>query len=987
LREQPDANFAFASFDAWRYDGDSLRREFIREIAHDLQTSKALPAKFDIAEHIKSFNVDTLKTRGPRLKFDSGAILPAFAVAFVFIFLPLILGTLLLPTWFSSETTLKIVLAAFAPAAAFLVLTFHRIALPVPVQESRRRFEYPEQFIANFDELLGHIEAEQLVLGIDNLDRCTPERVSEVLATIKTFIQRPFEDGAATGSTDPETEAGSVRRLAVIIATDIDALRRHLIAQELERPGAIHNAQTENGQGKNRKDVEQLPESVRTAVDEYLRKFFDASLRITDMLDEDRYEFTAKQLRPFLKANPTISTEQGNQLVDMAAYGLRRNPRRIIQFASNLQLRMQLLSDRQRAKRIQTDPDVLVVAKLAILEEEHPEEFQELVRNPTLLPTWHQAGREENSDYRARFLEFLRHTASVRPPDVRAYLTFKQSQVEVRLPRYAEYMEAIEGSNVADVQEFVSTSDHETVQLIVDVVARRFDAQVGRGAWSSALGILRTVLEVPELQASEELVGSLLNKSLVHRGLREQLVLLDTSELLKVAGRSLGRDKADEVALALVEEIEGNPELTTRGEIVAAICSAGESLGTEPMRALGQAAGKEPLKGDFAAYVTLAGREPAVISLEAIDAAVEAIAKQDQSADIRKAALEMAAAWSEEEPADEARTARLFEAAAAALDTLRERDTDTYVFIANRLRPLAAVRRETSSIPLVAERLWESWDAMPEALRASTFDLAYQLTRASSTTDEKLGSTFGQALGDVKGARGAVEWIEKSFDEMPAGFQRGAFEFIGQLVSGSVDELDEDMLERAIDVLPFSERGEIVRQAIDVALSGDQDARAAELVTLLDERGVRDCVRHYFRQVAGHDGQVGSLDRSIVAFVVGQQSLLSEQQHARLVNVLVGALVQQQKKQQIDSLSEVVEKLVIEDPHERLEAVERLIEFEQTYITGHARRKKLLRTADALAGRPASNARTAVARRLTELREVGNDKDRKLVEELLGERQ
>ena len=206
-----------------------------------------------------------------------------------------------------------------------------------------------------------------------------------------------------------------------IIAADDAALRRHLTAQELGQSGP--DGGRENGGG--------LPEEVRDSVNEYLRKFFGASLRIRELLDEDVREFTAEELRGFFDSRG-LGLELENELVEMTSQGLKRNPRRIKQFVNNLQLRLQMLAERREQGRVLLDADVRVVAKLAILEEEFPAEFEQLQAEPALLRAWHaqarSAAEEDSASVDRALASFLRFTDDIQPRDIRAYLNLKQTR-------------------------------------------------------------------------------------------------------------------------------------------------------------------------------------------------------------------------------------------------------------------------------------------------------------------------------------------------------------------------------------------------------------------------------------------------------------------------------------------------------------------------------------------------------------------------------
>ena len=147
---------------------------------------------------------------------------------------------------------------------------------------THQRVEDADQFGEGFERVLDRLKCRRLVIAFDDLDRCSPDKVTEMLATIKTFLEPKSDD----------------REVVFVIAAAEDELRRHLIAQELAAGGG----------GTDRVD-DDIPEVIRQAVDEYLRKFFNAKVRLPDALDDDIREFARSQLAVFVEQRQ-ISDEQ-----------------------------------------------------------------------------------------------------------------------------------------------------------------------------------------------------------------------------------------------------------------------------------------------------------------------------------------------------------------------------------------------------------------------------------------------------------------------------------------------------------------------------------------------------------------------------------------------------------------------------------------------------------------------------------------------------
>src|SRR5665811_35829 len=234
-------------------------------------------------------------------------------------------------------------------------------------------------------------------------------------------------------------------------------------------------------------------------------RFFGASLRIRELIDEDVRKFVASQLEDFIAAHE-LDQDVADNLVEIASRGLKRNPRRIKQFVNNLQLRLQMLVERKAQERIQIEPNVRVVAKLAIIEEEFPAEFEKLERDPSLLASWHERARAAESDRASEktsdpvsdgaadrgkseppleLISFLRFTDDIQPRDIRAYLSLKQTRNEIRLPRHGEFVDLLDGGEIERLSKLLDDEAGEEAAY-TDSARWHFDDQRKAKAWNRA---------------------------------------------------------------------------------------------------------------------------------------------------------------------------------------------------------------------------------------------------------------------------------------------------------------------------------------------------------------------------------------------------------------------------------------------------------------------------------------------------------------------
>lgn len=135
-----------------------------------------------------------------------------------------------------------------------------------------------------------------------------------------------------------------------IIPVDDSALRKHLISMSKK-------------DNTNNYDHE---------AEEFLRKFFDITIRIKPYQTVEMYEF-ADSINTKYQLNFTPNT------IDIISKEYARNPRRIIQCFNNLSVELNSYSDEHAVKYES------IICKLLIIREEYPNFYRFLAFNPHII--------------------------------------------------------------------------------------------------------------------------------------------------------------------------------------------------------------------------------------------------------------------------------------------------------------------------------------------------------------------------------------------------------------------------------------------------------------------------------------------------------------------------------------------------------------------------------------------------------------------------
>ncbi len=333
LEATPDSKYRFVTYDAWKYAGDSFRRMFLYELQNELgvKPTEMLKRFYD------NINEDT------EVKHEENTHYWLY-----YALLLLVIGFILV----CDNDVLKYLGFGFTTIMGIITILVNLKKnstddLKVTVQKSR--FFAPEQFEECFNEIIEgsrktfvsqkvlnwitgvEKKSDELVIVIDNIDRCHNDMAYSLLTDIKNFL------------------GCKQQHLIFVVPVDVDALKKHII-------------------NKSKASVEECNQA-----DEFLRKFFNVSLWIKPFHSDEMFEF-AENLNSKYKLGLQRET------LSIMSREFATNPRRLIQLCNNLIIEFESFEDTYFVRDNQP-----IICKMVIMREEFPNYYKKIQHNATLL--------------------------------------------------------------------------------------------------------------------------------------------------------------------------------------------------------------------------------------------------------------------------------------------------------------------------------------------------------------------------------------------------------------------------------------------------------------------------------------------------------------------------------------------------------------------------------------------------------------------------
>ena len=409
-------------FDVWKYKEDSMRRQFLIELDKQVFNNRL--------DFKKRLNQSLATPRTPSLWEYVKHIFSSLAIKIIVV-LTTILFIALFVDFGKYDTAINALfsIGLLGTFISYILSSFNIIT--GFVQEHRT--DSAEGFEGHFKDSFNkpELSGNTLLVVIDNLDRIEDSKAVDVLSDIKTFLS---EDN------------NKKQKVLFLIPCDDEALR----AQLFKIYGSDFDA------------------------DEFLRKFFNLTLKIPRFIDLDLYNYVRDLLKE--SAVPEFGNDYDLEGVIVAA--LRDNPREIKQFINSLI--PQILLIRERKLEIK---NIAFLAKLLIIRQKFPilysvlegralrsqitlddEELIKYFEEKLTIERWTE---EKITQEVARFKDFNRITPGINEKNIDVFLTLRQSDEEREISEWSSYVLAAEEDNEDDAQKIFSSikKDNKLISL------------------------------------------------------------------------------------------------------------------------------------------------------------------------------------------------------------------------------------------------------------------------------------------------------------------------------------------------------------------------------------------------------------------------------------------------------------------------------------------------------------------------------------------
>lgn len=547
---------AVVNFDAWKYAGDSLRREVLRAInaalpEHERHTDEELDEELYSAseEEFTTSERDEESSR-PKLSWYENLLWGvgrlykkhSLAIKIVFFVVLAIIYIFLAIKLERDDPLLEVIRDSIWP----LVLLIIGILLDTSIRQATKvirrrkvitRVEYPEQFRAAFEKMCAKFgeENERIIFIIDNLDRTDPERVTETLSTVKTFLEE--------------------EKCVYLIPCDDEALKKHLSKSKLRVPSR------EDG-------------------DEFLKKFFQVTVRIDPPIHTDFRTFTEDLIQKVRWA----TDENLPQVSEVLFQGERYTPRTAKEFLNRITAAWLLAKQRESSEVRALEPDTVstnigFLAKILMIQEQWPEFHEKIDTDPyrwdesesvveEVYPTGSSDTPKTIIEKKLRLRSFLSNTRHIQAVDIRPFLRLSIPPYEMGRREVSEFRDALARQQVASIRKVLERESESDRVKWLRVACDTMDQHQKHGRRGSWAATARSLIECQDIIPPLD-VASVANKvanCISYQGVPAEIAGFNIEKTFGIIAKSQEPFRREALA-KYVEYIE-------KGDEVAAVLNA-----------------------------------------------------------------------------------------------------------------------------------------------------------------------------------------------------------------------------------------------------------------------------------------------------------------------------------------------------------------------------------------------------------------------------
>ncbi len=508
-------------FNVWKHSFDSLRRQFLifMDGPDGLNTATNIREKLDVStDSTTSKHVISWRNIG----ICAGILLAVYGGV----------------RYFAGEKFLTSALFAVLVALIYEIFRgyLHGVVVEEQTTRTAHRLDQADQFEAQFKHFVRTFrkaEKKKVVVVFDDLDRCSEEKVFETLTMIKTFLD----------------EEGCI----YVIPCDDERVKNHL--------------------------REKMGYTAENA-DEFLRKFFQAYIRIPPFGDEDIFGFAQE-----------LAKEAGlpREIEKVIASAFAETPRHVKQFLNNLSILLHIASEREAAGAIRkglVTGNPALLAKVEAIRVRWPAAFNELEADESLLALLEGVitGRTDkvSSDKvdKARALlekgdglkKFLFATIDVKKEgELVAFTRLSQPQFSSALGDSGDFISRALTGDVEFAKARLSDPEKGSkyVDALIDVARKRMDAGYPDQAFNALNVLVEAYLDLPlgSRPAAAVDIVAMLNRT----ELKAKVWVMSMSKLFIVlleANDDLANALIREISQAIGDFSKDPPSLNTQRDVV-----------------------------------------------------------------------------------------------------------------------------------------------------------------------------------------------------------------------------------------------------------------------------------------------------------------------------------------------------------------------------------------------------------------------------------